>query len=197
MAMRTISLKIKEFILSMIITSIVSFVLFCILFHLKLLTNIKVLLYRGMVFIIICGIINYLMGVLLKRTIFRTISYLDLFTIMLLFCVISLAFFVLVPVTAERSVSVYMLCEMADTDETYTIEDMDNKFINNYVKNFDAIDKRFNEQLMLGTIDKVGNDEYVISNRGKNIVSCLRWISKLFNIDKRIVYPNDNSNFLD
>lgn len=195
--------KLFQYIACFLISSIISFILFILLFHTVLFANMHVLMYRGIVFLLICGIINLLISHLLTRVLLKELNGFDTFSIMVMFVSISFAFFILVPVTVERSVSVYMLSNMYETDKAYSKSEIEENFINIYVKKFGAFDKRFEEQIVTGTIDKIiendvniesndtsiGTVRYKINDRGKFIVKTFRFIANLFNTDKKLVYP--------
>ncbi len=195
--------KILQYIACFLVSSIISFFLFVLLFHTILFAKIQVLMYRGIVFLFICGIINLLISHFLSKVLFKTLNGFDTFSIMVMFVSISFAFFILVPVTVERSVSVYMLSNMYETDKAYSKSEIEEDFINVYVKEFGAFDKRFEEQMVTGTIDKVIENnidieesdtdtdivKYRINDRGKFIVNMFRFIANIFNTDKKLLYP--------
>ena len=190
--MKFLGIKIKDYIICTIITFIVSFLIFVSLFHTTLFSNVKVLMYRGLIFLLLVAIINLSLGNILKKFFFKNLNGFDIFSIMVMVCSIMMVFFVLVPVTVERSVSVYMLSEMDESGTSFSKEDIEEKFIDTYVKKFGAFDKRFDEQIVTGTINKVDDNKYIINNKGKFIVKMFRFISKIFNTDKKLVYPNMN-----
>ena len=108
----------------------------------------------------------------------------------LTFCCINMVLFTLIPVTVERSVSVFMLSYMSDhKKEAYTEEEMEDVFIKYYVEEYGAFQKRFEEQKVTGTVKEITNG-YVITERGEFIVDMFRIVGKLFDTDQRLLYSN-------
>ena len=183
--------KLVSFVMCFIISSIICFTIFVLLFRTSLFKSLDVLMYKGMLYIFICVVLDLILCNILRIKVFKNLSGFDVFSIVVMFCSITFSFLILVPVTVERSVSVYMLSTMDETGREYTREDMEMEFINVYVKDFGAFDKRFNEQIATGTIDKTSNGKYVINDRGRAMVKFFRIISNLFNTDKKLVYPKE------
>ena len=99
-----------------ILIYIVCSVMFVGLFHTGLLKNMEVLMYRGIAFIVITGIVAaVVMGVIRKFWGFITIR--DIIMMFVIFCCVNTVLFVLVPVTVERSVSVFMLSYMEENSD--------------------------------------------------------------------------------
>ena len=100
------------------------------------------------------------------------------------FCV-TLSYFTLLPVTVERSVSVYMLGHMATHEkEDFFPEQFEQIFYDNYVVKNKAMLKRFKEQEITGSIEK---DEkgYRITTKGKYLVKLFYFVGKLFKAENK------------
>ncbi|MBP5655231.1 MAG: hypothetical protein J6X33_06915 [Clostridiales bacterium] len=166
--------------------------LFIALFHTPILANMKVLMYRGIGLLIIAGILAaVVMGVLRKFWKFITIR--DIIMVFVIFCCVNMVIFTLIPVTVERSVSVFMLSYMDEnSDQKFTKDDIGEVFTAKYVNDYGAFDKRFDEQLVTGTIVDNGDGTYTITDQGRFIVTMFRGVAKVFNTDQRLVYPNEN-----
>ena len=171
---------------------IVCSVMFVALFHTGILKNMEVLMYRGMAFIIITGVIAaVVMGVIRKFWGFITVR--DIIMMFVIFCCVHTVIFTLVPVTVERSVSVFMLSYMDEnSDQTFTQESVGEVFTSKYVEDYGAFEKRFDEQLVTGTIEENPDGTYSITDRGRFIVKMFRTIAEWFDTDRRLVYPNEN-----
>ena len=100
--------------------------------------------------------------------------------------------FTLIPVTVERSVSVFTLSYMQENPGVYTVDDMEEIFHKTYVCEFQAFDKRFEEQIITGNVEETEGG-YVLTNRGEFTVKFFRAVSSLFNTDERLIYPNENT----
>ena len=209
---------------------VISFGLLILLIRLPLLKSVHVLMYRGIVMIVLSGIISSILLVLFKK--WRKATWLsakDVVLVFILTCSINMVFFTLIPVTVERSVSVFMLSYMdtysgesstgnngdlldvnnsteADskgfsgsiTGSTqaesgipghYTQNDISKIFIDKYVYEYGAFEKRFDEQIATGTIEQNADDTYSITDKGRFIVKMFRLISDVFDTDKRLVHP--------
>ena len=166
--------------------------LFIALFHTPVLANMKVLMYRGIGLLIIAGILAaVVMGVLRKFWKFITVR--DIIMVFVIFCCVNMVIFTLIPVTVERSVSVFMLSYMDEnSDQKFTKDDIGEVFTAKYVNDYGAFDKRFDEQLVTGTIVDNGDGTYTITDQGRFIVTMFRGVAKVFNTDQRLVYPNEN-----
>ena len=162
------------------------------LFHTNLFKNMEVLMYRGLVFIFLTGLIAAIvMGIIKKFWQFVTVR--DIIMMFAIFCCINTAFFTLVPVTVERSASVFMLSYMEEnSDKTFTQDSVGEVYTAKYVNEYGAFDKRFNEQVVTGTIKQNPDGTYSITNRGRFVVSLFRISADWFDTDRRLVYPNQH-----
>ncbi len=162
------------------------------LFHTEILKNMEVLMYRGIAFIVITGIVAAIvMGIVRKFWGFITVR--DIIMMFVIFCCVNTTLFVLVPVTVERSVSVFMLSYMDEnSDQTFTQDSVGEVFTSKYVNDYGAFEKRFNEQVETGTIKQNPDGSYSITESGKFVVKAFRTVADWFGTDKRLVYPNEN-----
>ena len=162
------------------------------LFHTGLLKSMDVLMYRGVVFIGITGVVAaVIMGVIRKFWGFITVR--DIIMMFVIFCCVNMVFLTLIPVTVERSVSVFMLSYMEENkDQTFTQESVGEVFTTKYVEDYGAFEKRFNEQVVTGTIVQNEDGTYSITEKGEFVVSAFRTIADWFGTDERLVYPNEN-----
>ena len=182
-------------LLLIVIYAVIYFVctaMFIGLFHTGILKNMEVLMYRGVAFIIITGVIAaVVMGVVRKFWGFITVR--DIIMMFVIFCCANMVFLTLIPVTVERSVSVFMLSYMEENkDQTFTEESVGEVFTSKYVEDYGAFEKRFDEQVVTGTIEKNEDGTYSITPRGEFVVKAFRTIAEWFDTDRRLVYPNEN-----
>ena len=171
---------------------IVCTALFIALFHTSFLAGMDVLMYRGAAFIIITGIVSaVIMGIIRKFWGFVTIR--DIIMMFVIFCCVNMVFLTLIPVTVERSVSVFMLSYMEEnSDQTFTEESVGEVFTTKYVEDYGAFEKRFHEQVETGTIVENPDGTYSITDSGRFVVKMFRTIADWFGTDQRLVYPNEN-----
>ena len=166
--------------------------LFIGLFHTSLFKDMEVLMYRGIVFLMITGVISgVIMGIIRKFWGFVTIR--DVIMMFCIFCCVNMVFLTLIPVTVERSVSVFMLSYMQENkDQTFTEESVGEVFTTKYVEDYGAFEKRFEEQVVTGTIVQNEDGTYSITPKGEFVVEAFRTIAEWFDTDRRLVYPNEN-----
>jgi len=176
------------------IVIILSTVLFIALFHMPLLKGLDVFFYRGCIFLVIASIAAVGM-ILLAAKIFPKLELdaKDAFAVFFMFFGLTLGWFTLLPVTVERSISVFMLSYMDQNDQSgITSDDFGNIFYQKYIKDFGAFEKRFHEQDISGNIQKASDENgYVITDNGRFIVTLFRICSDLFDTEQWLVYPND------
>lgn len=169
-------------------------VMFIGLFHTKLCKNIDVLMYRGILFLVISSVAVTL-GMWGFKHFGRMhfISVRDIILLFCMFCCANFTLFTLIPVTVERSISVFMLSYMEENDSLgWTQEEVEDVFVSKYIKDYGAFEKRFHEQLETGSIVEGEDGKYRITGRGKRIVHLFRIVANIFHTDQRLVYPNEN-----
>ena len=165
---------------------------FVLSFHLGFLKQMDVFFYRGLLLILIWGtVISLLMWTIRWTKKIEGLSFKDVILLFVLFCSIHTVLFTHLPVTAERSISVFMLGYMADhQDESYTQEEIEHFFIDKYVKEYGAFEKRFHEQEVTGTIEKTDEGRYKISGRGISLMKLYEIIAGIFNINMGLIHPS-------
>lgn len=141
--------------------------LFLSLFQTELFQNL-VLFYRGIVFLLMVSIVYW----------FFTKSR----SLVVVFFCMHLTFFTLVPVTLDRSISVFMLDEFNKAGELGVSENqMEISFIENYVKNKKALPKRYAEQLQSGTI-RTSKNGFIITAKGVFLHAIFGIVGKLYGL---------------
>lgn len=169
-------------------------IMFIALFHTPVLNHMNVLMYRGVGLLVLSGIFVAVISTLVKRFIYRKLEGKDIVMMFLMFCCVNMVLFTLIPVTVERSVSVFMLSYMSDHEEqVYTEDDIEEVFLQYYVEEYGAFAKRFEEQEITGTIDPKDGG-YQITDKGKFLVKMFRMVGDLFDTDRRLLYSEEKIN---
>ena len=129
--------------------------------------------FDGIYLLIIASIINYL--------IFRNKMKNVLILVITVFSM-NFGFFVLLPVSYERSVSVELLTNLSNesVNSELTKDDIRNEIIK-ITSTEEFTNKRIEEQLYTGYIEKTDNG-FTISQTVKNFLTLKNFISKIFNI---------------
>lgn len=168
--------------------------IFIALFHTSLLSSLKVFFYRGCLLLLISAIVAVLLTIIAGK-VFKSldINLKDYLVVFFLFVGITLSWYTLIPVTVERSVSVFMLSYMDQNDQKgVTSEEFGEVFYEKYIDDFGAFDKRFKEQIISGNVEPAADGHgYVITDNGRFIVGLFRTCAKLFGTEQWLVYPND------
>lgn len=181
-------------VMAYVMTMVVSTGVFVFLFHTNFLEEMKVFFYRGSVFLIESAVFAAAFMWILKRYVsFLNIDKRDIITVFFVYIGFTSSWFVLIPTTVERSISVYMLSYM-DQNDTRGIskEDFERIFYQQYISDFGAFDKRFKEQVLSKNIEYVQDKTgYIITDNGRKIVNLFRLCARAFNTEKWLVYPNE------
>lgn len=156
---------------------------FVVLFAANFLAEtLPILFYRGLV---IAGITFFLhfFGLLYF---FRTWPEDTWIAAAVLAAAINVCFLVIFPVTIDRSITVYLLDQIARQDSGMTATEIEQQFIQQYVIDYSAINRRMNEQMASKNIYfKDGN--YIITEQGKSFLAVSNIIGEIFNTDQRLL----------
>lgn len=160
------------------------------LFRTGLLGGAEVLFYRGLVLIGLTFALTLAAAVLAIRAWSRGgVRTRDAVSAAVLSLALNLSFFVVLPVTVDRSISVFILGEMtAHADQTYSSDDMSRLFSKVYVGDYRQIDRRMREQLLSGNVEQAGRG-YRISPRGARFIQLSKAVAWMFDGDPRLVSP--------
>jgi len=164
--------------------------LFILLFYTPLFENITVFFYRGIVLLMLsCFMLALVFLFIIKKQHRKILNYRDLIiSIVLIFC-INLVFFTHVPVTADRSISVFLLGYMDNHSERkFSENEITEVFVDKYVYKNNSISKRLYEQIVTGNILSQ-RDEYGITKQGKFIMRIYKFIAEVFDIDDNNFSP--------
>lgn len=158
------------------------------LFHTPLLAG-SVLFYRGLVLLAVTTAVVATVLLVLRRRRYRgLLGIRDILLIVTLLLSVNVVFFTHLPVTADRSISVFILAYMNRADGPLTSQEISDSVVHEYLVARGAIAKRLDEQVVTGTIVRDG-DGYVISPEGRGLVGLYELIAGVFNIDTPNLSP--------
>jgi hypothetical protein len=100
---------------------------------------------------------------------------------------LNLAAFVVGPVTVDRSVSVFMLLRLAQAEAPVTAEDLRGDFATRYLREWDQVGRRLDEQIASGNIERTPDGRYRLTPQGRSFMATARTMSRLFGGDPRFV----------
>jgi hypothetical protein len=97
-----------------------------------------------------------------------------------------LFFFSLVPLTIDRSFSVWLLTQIEAEQKGYvTFPELSNKSQLFFIGDGEEIERRYNEQLKIGTLRLIENDKIVLTSYGNMQVKLNRFIGKVFALNPK------------
>jgi len=103
----------------------------------------------------------------------------------------NLCFLVIVPVTIDRSISVFLLARIEQAGpQGLSRANASRLFVRDYVDGMDQIGRRFDEQLKTGNI-QFHNGRAVISPQGQRFLALARMVSNLMHTDPRFLAVED------
>lgn len=101
-----------------------------------------------------------------------------------------LAAFVLGPITADRSISVFMLSQFDAADRPLTGAEARDAFVRVYVDDWAQIDRRLKEQALSGNLEQ-GPEGWRLTAQGRAFMKTARALSAIFGGDPRFVGRKD------
>ena len=164
--------------------------LFWLLFRTPLFAEIEVFFYRGIALLGITGIVM-LLGLVIykKRCLPGRFTNKDVILSLVLMISSNLVFFTHLPVTAERSISVFLLGYLNEHSQTILTEQkITQAFTDKYLYEDKAVEKRLREQVVSGTV-MVNGGGYKISERGRALMKVYALMADVFRIDKKLIFP--------
>ena len=157
--------------------------IFVLSFHIPGLTLSPVLFYRGFwLLIMVSGVMAFFFW--LANTYWLKLSNETVFAIFIASVSLNTVFFVLFPVTFERSLTMYLLRRLSIEKKQaapVNMKQLNNDLITIYVQKNAATKKRMREQSILGFVD-YRVDKVAITERGRRFLDWATLISKWYKI---------------
>jgi hypothetical protein len=156
------------------------------------LSQLTILFYRGLLFIGISMMVTFaILSVI--RQIWPRWRMSDVISATVFAASFMISFFVIFPVTFDRSVTVFILSQMAaNPNHSYTADEMRNIFMRIYLERDQQIERRLEEQRISGNIVRTGSG-YEITHQGMQFILFGQWISPIFKTDPRMIYGEPHS----
>lgn len=166
--------------------TVLTFIGIVILFYIGAWPQIAILFYRGILFCVISVLTVFVVALIISRTC-HIWHVRDLVSAACFAASINMCFFVVVPVTTDRSISVFILNELAASPDTaLTPQEIRDRFVRTYVDGYDQIARRLEEQRASGNIAKSGAG-YRITNQGVDFIRFARALAGIFHTDPRFI----------
>lgn len=164
--------------LSLTLLILVYSLLFLSLFHADIFHDVA-FFYRGIFYISVASILLYISLVRIKT--YASLQSSSIAAIVIAFFCTHVVFFTLVPVTLDRSVSIFLLQYMNANGAASTKKQMEEVLIDGFILKGDAVGKRMIEQEQTGSI-RPDAGGWRITPRGVWLVNAYRVIGALFGL---------------
>lgn len=161
--------------------------LYLLLLQTPLFASVKVLFYRGvllLLFSFLCFVAGYF--ILRKKFGLREETFLAALVMSLS---LHLAFFVVFPVTFERSITMFFLKELS-SQTTYsglcgglTSKQAEESLIKDYIIGKGAVARRVEEQRIIGFVDN-GNECIQITGKGRSFLEFAKMVNRIYGIEE-------------
>jgi hypothetical protein len=151
--------------------------------------GVSILFYRGLAELVAIApaLLIGLIALVRRPALSRHLTVRDAVGATLVAVSLNLTFFVLGPVTVDRSVSVFMLSSIAEARTPPTAADLRSAFSERYLVEWDQVGRRLREQMASGNIDRSSGDHYRLTEQGRSFMRTAQFISRLFGGDPRFV----------
>jgi len=162
-------------------------------FALDLLSSDEVLFFRGLKLIALAALAQFVVTMPLRWMLNRWraagISIHHQIATVSLAIGLNMTFLIVVPVTLDRSVSVFLLGVMNERPtESFTPERLETVFDDIYVRKYAAMDRRMKEQLRSGNVAADG-DGYRITPAGQAFIRFSELVARVFHLNRRYIAP--------
>jgi len=177
-------MKRSNLLLLYVVSFFIGTAIFVDLFHSVLFRGIDVFFYRGIALLFVACVIVGIALIIAWKRFPGFFSLKDIYIIILTLVSVNLLFFTHVPVTAERSMSIFLLDYMnKNPEKIISKEELTRVFLEQYVVADDNIQKRIHEQLVSGDITLKENG-YQLTNQGKLLMKMYGVVASVFGIKK-------------
>jgi hypothetical protein len=164
-------------------------VLFLLVSAAGLFGGVSILFYRGIADLVALAPVMFIVLLLVLRLprAAQLLTARDAAAATLVAVSLNLTFFVVGPVTVDRSVSVFMLSRLADAQSPLTAGDLRQAFAERYVGEWDQVGRRIQEQIASGNVEQPSEGHYRLTAQGESFMRTAQFISRVFGGDPRFV----------
>jgi hypothetical protein len=172
-------------LLLLVVLTVFGFGIYLLLFMAGAGASISILFYRGVVLGLVAAGATAIVAVFAARRTNDTALPVAAAAVSLSF---NICFLVLLPVTVDRSVTVYLLSTIESRQgEGIDPPTLERKLIGNYVVGWRAVPRRLDEQRRSGNVT-IGRDGKVrLTDQGERFMRLSRLVARLFETDPRFV----------
>lgn len=161
-------------------------IIFPVIYNFNFFNSWNIIFYRGVAIAILCALIQIvLIWQAIRLLPIKLLSFRDNLCITALSLTFNLSFFIIFPVTLERSISTFLLSSLSQNEsDGLTQAQMEDRFIQIFVKEKGAISERMREQIASGNVVKVG-DNYILTEQGRAFIRISEDIKKIYKIQPK------------
>lgn len=150
--------------------------------------RISILFYRGLVLIAVGEVVCFVV-LLVARARWPIWHVRDAVSACAFAGGIAVCLLIVLPVTIDRSISVFILTQMAARpDHAFTPTELRSLFVDVYVERYGQIERRLEEQDVSRNVAQTGNG-FRITPQGLAFVRFAQFLSVVFQTDRRFVTP--------
>jgi len=161
--------------------------LLIVLFKLKLLASLNVLFYRGLVLIAVSTLVVFALSLWIAIRAHMPPSV--ALAAAAISASVNLTVLIILPVTVDRSVTVFLLGYMDQhAEKAFTTTELRVAFEDIYLGRWDQMQRRMDEQRLSGNVAPT-KDGYRITPQGRAFVQFSRKVAWAFDTDPRFVSP--------
>ena len=161
------------------------FGVYLLLFWLGIASSVSILFYRGVALALVASVVTGVAAAWLSRG--REDRSLPIAAAALSLS-FNICFLVLLPVTVDRSVSVYLLSTIEQHQKAgIKPAALQTAFIDGYVVKMGAVDRRIDEQRKSGNIRVSADGKVRLTKQGERFMTFSRLVARMFGTDPRFV----------
>lgn len=170
--------------------TVVGFTLFVGLLRTGLLGDIQILFYRGIALAMVSSLMVAGIVAVVAARAPTWASLRDGLAAAALVFGLNISILTVVPVTIDRSISIFLLGYMDENStRTFTADDLDQTFRRIYLTDLAQIERRMLEQNVTGHVVRDGAG-WRITTQGRAFVSTAKLLGTLFDVDTRLLSPS-------
>ncbi|MDH7476719.1 MAG: hypothetical protein QHH09_04675 [Microgenomates group bacterium] len=177
--------KVAKFLIFYLSTFFLFTGFYLILFRSPIFIKQKVLFYRGLLLLLLNLFLWLLISILFYKKKLVKFSLESIIASLIVSFSLNLSFFVVFPVTFERSVTMYLLKKLyGNENQCISKKQLEDSLIEEYIIKNNALDKRLVEQSIINFIDKK-NQCLSLTQKAKNFIQFSKKINWFYNLNTR------------
>jgi hypothetical protein len=159
---------------------ILEFALLSLFIHIRLFNGV-IYFFRLFIYGMLSGVLLFLGFIALRRIDVELIISGVIISILMVFFFASIF-----SAVVDRSYSVFSMNYLEQhREEGFTIKEIEENFIKNYIIGLDSTRRRIKEQLQMGNIEEIKDGYYKISKKGIRFLKLFRFIEKIFPAEEK------------